>query len=287
MRAADGAIFPLRPLGLVVCLALAACGVGGGEADGRSGSAVAAEAPDGVAEALSGTVVFRTQGDKTTVDGWFVPATAAESDASGPTAPADDCTVADALTPSRLRGEAVSRPGGSTAFEGRYVGDSLPLTSRGGVHGVLRAQRLGGMTVYATAERWLRGELPDDLMLDVPDAGGGFAPVSVPPLEPLTVSSPANGVLASVRQAIEWLPSDDASDHVVLELTAADVDAPSEALVSIRCRLLDDGRFVLPETLLARLPAEPDGAHVHLIRERRVDVRRDAHSLRLIQQRLP
>ena len=139
------------------------------------------------------------------------------------------------------------------------AGQTLTFTSPAVTYATLERQTdtnpFGGGTLllYKLPGDSLAGLPPGGLTLDIPgDVFPAFSSVAVPDMPaPLTDFSPPIGDPASATTAFSWTPSSVAGAQISLNLVS---DAES-----IDCLLVDDGSFMLPNSVTAQLTGTFDG----------------------------
>jgi len=261
---------------------LIACG------GGSSDSATPDKNIDSDNSLISGTVVMEERDGKTVFDGWFSHGDLELGAAQAlQTIDSDSCVGSSVNTDSV--GELVDEHGSMTpAWQTGLsaMGSEINIDSRVGQFESLIEHTIGNTTVYAPENRWQSESQPDDALLsfDSSSVFGNLNSVEVAPLMPLVWISPESGVLPAAATSLRWEASFNDETLIRLRLSAIDfTDSQNPEVVTIACRLVDDGLFTLPADFQVQLPSEHSGITVYAVRERVQQIVSDESQLTVVQ----
>ena len=218
---------------------------------------------------------------KRVLDAWFVD----ELEASG----GQSMTTASSRIPDDDRCLSMAGPVSTlpSSVTGARVADAIELVSRGGLQARLEYFASSNQVTYATEQRWLREPLADDTQVNLvgnPNLETGMPPM-LSSMKPLELNLPLRPVLENAEVALAWEASDHPDDRIVLTIWPKGRSDVRSTTPTLRCTLIDDGRFALSD--LTEGTTFMDGAHAfRMKRERRTEHRVADMSWSIVQSSL-
>ena len=124
------------------------------------------------------------------------------------------------------------------------AGEVIPLTSAAGSYIQLTRESAFGFLFYSPEPETVPGPIPSQLTLDIPgDIFPAFANVSMPVVEPLTVTSPTQGQPITPTTNFSWTAGSNPNAYISISATA--FNATGETTF-VDCEAADDGEFSFP-----------------------------------------
>lgn len=134
------------------------------------------------------------------------------------------------------------------------AGEVVTISSSAGTYVELQRETDLDSSYYSPSFEQLPLPFPANLVIDIPgDEFPAFASIAVPAnVEPL-VARDIDGANAT----FSWVAGNNSDAKIVIELTSDPIGILSSDTVTetvVRCRVADDGKFSLPESIISQLP---------------------------------
>ncbi|MBX2835875.1 MAG: hypothetical protein KTR35_03400 [Gammaproteobacteria bacterium] len=228
-----------------------------------------------------GDIRIVNQGDKLTVDAWFLNVAFTEQidPTSSPglfgealfTSDDDRCVelqthyrITDPSSLELLDNTQASKPTSMGSQVGEYwqsaysVGNQITIDTRTGTYANLMPQELNGSVSYATEARWIRDPFPDDATLSIP--GSEHFPaveaVALNAVSQMESVLPSEKVVNVEQPQISWEPQPSPHTRIQVNFTASD-QLMNREVEQISCSLLDDGSFEVPIVVFNTFAGSP------------------------------
>ncbi len=186
---------------------------------------------------LAATVIVEERSGKTVLDAWF-----SERETVQP----NNAIAAISAFGDRCTAQAASSGRGSIPTTAR-VSTQVNIASRAETVATLERFESDSVSSYTTAVRWLDEPIPVDAILsfDQPEVLPNLGTIALPELAPLQWTAPNSGLLNSVQQSLQWVPSQTGDTRIHLNFSRVGESGSEYTAVVVQCDVADDGEFAL------------------------------------------